>query len=116
MPLSQTVLSGFQITPSVFTRSSGHRWHAEKGAVSISRAAHDDHARDHRVPGRGRGRGAARDGGRDAGQLAQEWVDDLIEYDSWYRQKVAEGRAQLDRGEFLTHEEVSARLARLFQS
>lgn len=54
--------------------------------------------------------------GRDASQLAQEWVDDLIDYDSWYRQKVAEGRAQLDRGEFLTHEEVGARLARLFQS
>jgi predicted transcriptional regulator len=54
--------------------------------------------------------------GRDASELAQEWVDDLIEYDSWFRQKVAGGRAQLDRGEFITHEEVGARLARLFHS
>jgi predicted transcriptional regulator len=54
--------------------------------------------------------------GRDPNQLAQEAVDDLIEYDAWYRQQVAEGFAQLDRGEFVTHEEVGARLARLFRS
>jgi len=54
--------------------------------------------------------------GRDPDQLAEEAIDDLIEYDAWYRAQVAEGLSQLDRGELVTHEDVGARLTRLFRS
>ena len=39
-------------------------------------------------------------------QLVEHHVDD----DAWFRQQVIRGLEQLDKGEFLTHEEVGARL------
>jgi len=44
------------------------------------------------------------------GSASDEYVRQLVEryldQDSWFRQKVKKGLDQLDRGEFLTHEEV----------
>jgi predicted transcriptional regulator len=51
---------------------------------------------------------------------AEEYVKQLVEHyldhDAWFRQQVRKGLDQLDRGEFLTHEEVGARIDKLFRS
>ena len=36
-----------------------------------------------------------------------------LDYDSWFRRKVNTGLEQLDRGQYLTHEDVGQRLAKL---
>ena len=47
-----------------------------------------------------------------------EYVQRLVEHhlddDSWFRQKVNKGLEQLDAGQFLTHEEMGNRIAKLF--
>ena len=51
---------------------------------------------------------------------ADEYVQQLVEYyldhDAWFREQVRQGIGQLDRGEFLTHEEVGARIDEMFRS
>jgi predicted transcriptional regulator len=51
---------------------------------------------------------------------AEEYVRQLIEHyldhDAWFRQKVKAGLGQLDRGEFVTHEEIGARIDQIFRS
>jgi predicted transcriptional regulator len=37
-----------------------------------------------------------------------------LEHDVWFRREVKKGIAQLDRGDYLTHEEVGARIEKLF--
>ena len=50
---------------------------------------------------------------------AEEYVRQLIEHyldhDAWFRQKVKMGLGQLDQGEFVTHEEIGARIDQLFR-
>jgi predicted transcriptional regulator len=50
---------------------------------------------------------------------SEEYVEQLVEHyldhDAWFRQKVKTGLGQLDRGEFLTHEEVGARIEKMFR-
>lgn len=45
---------------------------------------------------------------------AEEYVKQLVEHyvdhDAWFRQQLTKGLEQLDRGEFLTHEVVGARI------
>jgi predicted transcriptional regulator len=48
-------------------------------------------------------------------EYVQQLVESYVDHDAWFRQEVAEGLAQLDRGEFFTHEEVGARLQKKFQ-
>ena len=51
---------------------------------------------------------------------AEEYVKQLVEHyvdhDAWFRQQVKKGLHQLDRGKFLTHEEVGARIEQMFRS
>ena len=54
--------------------------------------------------------------GRDPEALVQDAVDQLLDYDRWFRDQVQIGLAQADRGEFVTHEEVGERIGRLFRS
>ena len=54
--------------------------------------------------------------GRPAGQVVQELIAKYLEHDEWFRSEVEKGRASLDRGEFVTHEDVGARIERLFPS
>ena len=54
--------------------------------------------------------------GRPAEQVAQEAIDALFDHDAWFSAEVAKGFAQLDRGEFVTREEVRARIDRLLKS
>ena len=52
---------------------------------------------------------------RDADEYVQQLVESYVDHDAWFRQEVTEGLEQLDHGEFLTHEEVGARLQKKFQ-
>jgi predicted transcriptional regulator len=40
----------------------------------------------------------------------QQLVESYLDYDAWFRQKVTASLARLDRGEFVSHDEVGARL------
>jgi hypothetical protein len=39
----------------------------------------------------------------------EELVETYVDHDQWFRQEVEKGLAQLDRGEFIEHDEVMAR-------
>jgi len=50
---------------------------------------------------------------------AEEYVKQLVEHyvdhDAWFRQQLTRGLAQLDKGEYFTHEEVGARVDEMFR-
>jgi predicted transcriptional regulator len=54
--------------------------------------------------------------GRDTQALAQEAIERFVEYDEWFTRQVQEGIDELDRGQFVSHEEVGARIAKMFRS
>jgi len=58
---------------------------------------------------------AASERGRAAHQLVQEIVDAYLDHDKWFRAEVRKGLAQLDNGESVSHDEVVARIERMFQ-
>lgn len=58
---------------------------------------------------------AAREG-RSPDQLLQEALDRFFEADSDFVEAVMKGLASLDRGEGMTHDEVGARIDRLFRT
>lgn len=49
-------------------------------------------------------------------EYVQQLVENYLEHDAWFRQQVKKGLDQLDRGEFLTHEEVGTRIEKMFRS
>jgi predicted transcriptional regulator len=52
---------------------------------------------------------------RAADDYVQQLVENYLDYDAWFRQKVTASVDRLDHGEFLTHEEVGSRLEKTFQ-
>jgi predicted transcriptional regulator len=42
-------------------------------------------------------------------------VEQYVDHDAWFRQQVTRSLEQLDRGEFLSHEEVGARIDQMFR-
>lgn len=50
-----------------------------------------------------------------ADEYVQQLVENYVDHNVWFRQKVTAGLAQLDRGEFLSREEVGSRLQKMFQ-
>jgi predicted transcriptional regulator len=58
----------------------------------------------------------ATDRGRDPDALAQEAIDSYLEAEFRFIEAVKLGEAELERGECLTHEEVGARIDKLFRS
>jgi len=52
--------------------------------------------------------------------VAEEYVRQLVEqyldHDAWFRQRVKKGLSQLDQKEFVTHEEIGARIDQMFRS
>jgi len=42
-------------------------------------------------------------------------VEAYLSHDKWFRAEVQKGLAQLDNGESLSHDEVVARIERMFQ-
>ena len=54
--------------------------------------------------------------GRGPEQLVQELVKSYLDHDQWFRKEVQKGLEQLDRGEFVEHDDVVARIEGLFRS
>ena len=52
--------------------------------------------------------------GRGAEQLVQEIVQTYLDHDQWFRAEVRKGLDQLNRDEFVDHEEVVAQIERMF--
>jgi predicted transcriptional regulator len=48
-------------------------------------------------------------------EYVQQLVEHYVDYDAWFRQQVTRGLEQLDRGEFLTHEQVGGRIDQMFR-
>lgn len=59
---------------------------------------------------------AAAENNSGAEEYVKQLVEHYLEHDAWFRQEVKKGLDQLDRGEFLTHEEVGARIDQMFRS
>jgi len=59
---------------------------------------------------------AAAENNSGAEEYVKQLVEHYLDHDAWFRQKVKKGLDQLDRGEFLTHEEVGARIDKMFRS
>lgn len=54
--------------------------------------------------------------GRGAEELVLEALDKMLVHDIWFTSQVQTGLEQLDRGEFVEHEEVARRIEKLFRS
>jgi predicted transcriptional regulator len=52
----------------------------------------------------------------EADQYVQQLVEHYLDHDVWFRQKVKTSLERLDRGEFLSHEEMGARIEKKFGS
>jgi len=52
---------------------------------------------------------------RGADEYVQQLVENYLDHDAWFRQKATASLGKLDRGEFLTHEEVGLRIQKMFQ-
>jgi predicted transcriptional regulator len=57
---------------------------------------------------------AAEENGSGSAEYVRQLVEHYLDHDSWFRQKVNKGLEQLDAGQFLTHDEVGARIAKRF--
>ena len=55
----------------------------------------------------------AHEKGQRAEQLVQELVASYVDHENWFKTEVDKGLASLDRGEFVTHEEMKQRVERL---
>jgi len=52
----------------------------------------------------------------DVDGYVQQLVESYVDHDVWFREQVKEATEQLDRGEFLTHEEMGVRIQQMFRS
>lgn len=59
---------------------------------------------------------AAAENKSDAAKYVQQLVEHYVDHDQWFRQQVQKGLDQLDRGEYLEHEEVWACIEKLLRS
>ena len=46
----------------------------------------------------------------------QQLVEHYVDHDVWFSEQVKKGLDQLDRGEFLTHDQMGARIELMFRS
>jgi predicted transcriptional regulator len=58
----------------------------------------------------------ASDRGRDTDSLAQEAISRYLEEEARFVEAVKLGESQLERGEYLTHEQVGGRIEQMFKS
>jgi predicted transcriptional regulator len=49
-------------------------------------------------------------------EYVQQLVEHYLDHDAWFRQEVKKGLDQLDRGEFVSHEDVGTRLNQMFRT
>jgi predicted transcriptional regulator len=59
---------------------------------------------------------AAAENNSDAEAYVKQLVESYLDHDAWFRQQVKKGLRELDRGEFLRHEEVGSRIEQMFRS
>jgi predicted transcriptional regulator len=59
---------------------------------------------------------AAKENNRGRQEYIEQLVERYVDHDVWFREQVKKGLDQLDRGEFLTHEEMGARIEQMFRS
>jgi predicted transcriptional regulator len=52
---------------------------------------------------------------RGADEYVQQLVENYLDHDAWFRQKVSASLDKLDGGESVSHEDVGARLQQIFQ-
>ena len=57
----------------------------------------------------------AAENSNDTGGYVQQLVEHYLDHDAWFRQKVKTGLGQLSQGEFVTHEEIGARIDQMFR-
>jgi predicted transcriptional regulator len=51
-----------------------------------------------------------------AEEYVRQLVERYIDHDAWFRKKVRTGLSQLERGEFVTHEDIDSHIDHIFQS
>jgi predicted transcriptional regulator len=59
---------------------------------------------------------AAKANNRSPEEYVQQLVEHYVGHDVWFREQVKKGLDQLDRGEFLTHHQMGARIELMFRS
>jgi predicted transcriptional regulator len=53
---------------------------------------------------------------RSVEEYVQQLVELYLDHDAWFRQQVKKGLEQLDRGEFISHDEIGTRIDQMFRS
>jgi predicted transcriptional regulator len=51
-----------------------------------------------------------------AEEYVRQLVEQYLDHDAWFRQKVKQGLSQLDQEEFVSNEEIGSRIDQLFRS
>lgn len=51
-----------------------------------------------------------------AEEYVRQLVEQYLDHDAWFRQRVKKGLNQLDQKKFVTHEEIGARIDQMFRS
>jgi predicted transcriptional regulator len=59
---------------------------------------------------------AAKENDTGPAEYVQQLVEHYVDHDVWFREQVKKGLDQLDQGVFLTHEEMGARIERMFRA
>jgi predicted transcriptional regulator len=54
--------------------------------------------------------------GKGPDEVVRELVASYLDHDEWFRQEVAKGLASLDRGKFVSHDDVRRQMERIFGS
>lgn len=52
--------------------------------------------------------------GSDAEALAREAIEQLVDFDDWFRREVEQGLAAADRGDFVEHEDLHTLIDRRY--
>lgn len=55
----------------------------------------------------------ADEAGKPANQVVQELVAGYVDHDGWFKREVQKGLDSLDRGKFVSHEEVGRQIERI---
>ena len=58
----------------------------------------------------------AADAGKPADQVVQELIASYVDHDAWFKGEVQKGLDSLDRGKFVSHEEVGRQIERILES
>jgi predicted transcriptional regulator len=54
--------------------------------------------------------------GKGPDEVVRELVASYLDHDEWFRQEVAKGLASLDRGKFVSHDDMRRRMERILGS